>query len=121
MVEQGFAMRDMKDTRFNLLTAWLNQVLGSAAYSIGPLANDASFRRHFRVRHQNQNWQEQNRIAIDAPPDRENSAAYVQVARFFAGQGIKVPAIFHADLAQGFLLVEDFGDNVYLQKLENNN
>lgn len=73
---------------------------------------DASARRYFRVPTP---WG--TRIAMDAPPERENIAAFVDVADRLARAGIHVPAIEAHDPYQGFVLMTDMGDTAYIDRL----
>src|SRR5690606_7492812 len=43
---------------------------------------------------------------------------FVALARHWHGQGIAVPDVIEADLEQGFLLLEDFGDQLMLGQLD---
>lgn len=72
---------------------------------IRPLAGDASFRRYFRV-HKGQ----QRAVLMDAPPPQEDPRPFIAVAEYLSGIGLSAPRILHRDLAQGLLLIEDFGD-----------
>jgi len=76
------------------------------------LAGDASFRRYFRLRSEHKNY-----ILMDAPPEKESCQAFVAIASAFQSLGLRVPDIFQADLEQGFLLLDDFGDQLLLQAL----
>jgi len=49
-------------------------------------------------------------MLMDAPPEKEDCVPFVTIDEFFAGHGVRVPQIVAKDLAQGFLLLEDFGD-----------
>ncbi|MGB0441431.1 MAG: aminoglycoside phosphotransferase family protein, partial [Pseudohongiellaceae bacterium] len=71
-----------------------------------------SFRRYFRS-----SWQGHSYIAVDAPPQHENSSAFVRVCRMLRAAGVRAPEIFASDLERGFLLLEDFGDSQLLPKL----
>jgi aminoglycoside/choline kinase family phosphotransferase len=73
-----------------------------------PLAADASFRAYYRVR-----CGRRRAVVMDAPPPRENVAAYVEVARVLRGLGLSAPLILAEDRQMGFLLIEDFGDATY--------
>ncbi len=77
-------------------------------FSFEPLSGDASFRRYFRVQ-----FSATSLLAVDAPPDAEDSLAFVKIASLLRDNGVKVPAIFAVDYQQGFLLVTDFGDQLY--------
>jgi aminoglycoside/choline kinase family phosphotransferase len=104
------------DHRFVALRAWLSTVAGAHAIDIAslvPASADASFRRYFRVTARGG-----SAIVMDAPPDRENTAAFVHVARLMAEAGLHVPLILAQDLAQGFLLLTDLGQRTYLSVLD---
>jgi aminoglycoside/choline kinase family phosphotransferase len=100
------------DERFRALEAWLAQVVGARPDRIERASTDASFRRYFRVFSR-----DATRIAMDAPPERENSAAFVKVASLMKDAGVHVPEVLAQDLAQGFLLLTDLGNRSYLAAL----
>jgi aminoglycoside/choline kinase family phosphotransferase len=56
---------------------------------------------------------------MDAPPDREDSKPFVQLAEAFEAIGLNVPHIYARDLTQGFMLLEDLGRELYLDRLTN--
>jgi hypothetical protein len=76
------------------------------------LAGDASFRRYFRLRRSRE-----SAVVMDAPPPHEDVAAYTAVAAILRGLGLSAPAVMAQDTAQGFLLIEDFGDDTYTRLL----
>jgi aminoglycoside/choline kinase family phosphotransferase len=100
------------DERFRALDAWLRRALGGAHFRIERASTDASFRRYFRVF-----VEARTLIAMDAPPERENSRAFVQVAQLLREAGLNAPQVLEQDLAQGFLLVSDLGTQSYLAAL----
>ncbi|WP_198162082.1 aminoglycoside phosphotransferase family protein [Sphingomonas sp. TDK1] len=82
--------------------------LASAAWDgarILPVAGDASFRRYFRVVDG-----DRSAILMDAPPPHEDPRPFLAVAQWLTDHGFAAPAILHADLDQGLVLLEDFGD-----------
>lgn len=80
---------------------------GDAALS--PLAGDASERRYFRLRRD-----AAAAVLMDAPPGQaDDPAAFVAMANHLAGIGLSPPRVLAADLAQGFLLLEDLGDGLF--------
>ncbi len=109
----GFTM----DDRFRALGAWLAEVLVDAPMRVERASTDASFRRYFRV------FLDDGRtlIAMDAPPERENSRAFVQVAGLLRSAGLNAPEILRHDFGQGFLLVSDLGVTSYLSALNAGN
>lgn len=76
------------------------------------MAGDASFRRYFRVPHEGASI-----ILCDAPPQTEKNAEFVDLAAALANAGLRVPAVLQADLEQGFLALEDLGDQTLLPLL----
>jgi aminoglycoside/choline kinase family phosphotransferase len=105
------------DDRFRALGAWLAEVLVDAPMRVERASTDASFRRYFRV------FLDDGRtfIAMDAPPERENSRAFVQVAGLLRGAGLNAPEVLRHDFGQGFLLVSDLGTTPYLAALNAGN
>jgi hypothetical protein len=100
------------DERFRALEAWLAGQLGAPPDRIERASTDASFRRYFRVFSGTA-----TRIAMDAPPERENTRAFVHVARLMKDAGVHVPDILAQDLERGFLLLSDLGTRSYLAAL----
>ena len=74
------------------------------------MTGDASFRQYYRVATQLGQW-----VVMVAPPAVENVQAFVDVAERLAASGICVPMIHASDLAQGLLLLDDLGDDLYRQ------
>jgi aminoglycoside/choline kinase family phosphotransferase len=101
------------DDRLSALDAWLRGVLRGAAFRLERASTDASFRRYFRVFRDDGS----TLIAMDAPPERENSRAFVQVAGLIRGAGLNAPEVLACDFDQGFLLLGDLGTRLYLAAL----
>lgn len=81
----------------------------------GPLltvSGDASFRRYFRLP-----LGERSLIAVDAPPEKENSRPFVAIARALLAHGVHVPEVIAVDFEQGFMLLSDLGDTLLLGQL----
>ena len=100
------------DNRQQQLETWLSTALQSAQFTLTTASADASFRRYFRV-----HVADKTLIAMDAPPTHESCAPFVQVAQLLAEAGLNAPKVLAQDLAQGFLLLSDLGDDTYLSKL----
>ena len=96
------------------LTNWLNVVLKDEGFTLTTASADASFRRYFRV---HLNGSDTTLIVMDAPPEQENCAPFVQVAELFAKAGLHVPEVIAQELEQGFLLLSDLGNATYLSAL----
>lgn len=76
------------------------------------VSGDASFRRYFRVRQGSRSV-----ILMDAPPDREAVTPFLGVAETLRQAGVRVPLVLAADIEQGFVCLEDFGDELLLGQL----
>ncbi|HVV69194.1 MAG TPA: phosphotransferase [Gammaproteobacteria bacterium] len=95
---------------------WISRHLSENPIKLTPLAGDASFRQYFRIKLHDKTF-----IAVDAPPELENSHSFVALAKVFAKQGLKVPEVIQADLDQGFMLQTDLGDNLFFHVLNSSN
>jgi N-acetylmuramate 1-kinase len=74
---------------------------------VRPLAGDASFRRYFRVHDRGR-----RAVLMDAPPEHEDVRPFLQVADLLVGAGFSAPRLLAGDIDRGFLLIEDFGDQL---------
>jgi len=112
------------DPRFRLLAEWLAKVLQSAAFTLAPASEDASFRRYFRVTLGAAHALApgaQTLIAMDAPPPREDCRPFVHVAGLMHEAGVHAPKIVAQDIERGFLLLTDLGPTTYLRALDADN
>ncbi len=105
------------DDRQQQLGAWLNTVLQQANFSLTIASADASFRRYFRVNLVAPYLGFHTLIAMDAPPPQEDCTPFVNIAKLFLDAGLNVPQLIAQDLARGFLLLSDLGDDTYLSQL----
>ena len=100
------------DLRLEQLKTWLTQTLSEPITNLEVASADASFRRYFRVFTNTQTL-----IAMDAPPEKENSALFINSAKFLKSLGVNTPNIVAHDLELGFVLLEDFGDVTLLDNV----
>ncbi|MGR9012363.1 MAG: aminoglycoside phosphotransferase family protein [Gammaproteobacteria bacterium] len=91
---------------------WLENDLLLAVTHCEPASSDASFRRYFRVKTSAGQF-----IIMDAPPSKENTEPFIRIAKLLTQSQVNVPAIFHQNMADGFLLLEDFGSQCFLDQL----
>lgn len=87
----------------------LRQFLDNAGWEgaqAEPLAGDASFRRYFRIRRD-----EERAMLMHAPPPHEDPRPFLHVAHYLSGQGLRAPGILAAQPEKGWVLIEDFGDH----------
>ncbi len=95
---------------------WLENDLLLTIDSCEPASSDASFRRYVRVK-----AAEGQFIVMDAPPEKENIEPFIRIAGLLARSHVNVPTIFQQNLTDGFLLLEDFGSQCFLDQLNANN
>lgn len=98
-------MISVADERSALLAKWLELDTPFKGGSLSIASADASFRRYFRLLHQEKSY-----IVMDAPPDQEDSLPFVEIGEWMKKSGISVPIIHAKDLNQGFMVLSDFGD-----------
>jgi aminoglycoside/choline kinase family phosphotransferase len=115
-----------QDIRLQHLKVWLDEQLAIlfAQHGWGAVppatltaaSSDASFRRYFR-------WEGAGKslIVMDAPPPQENCKPFVDIAFLLAKSGINVPKIYAEDLERGFLLLNDLGNQTYLDVIDSEN
>jgi len=81
------------------------------------IAGDASNRKYYRLK---KTSSADTAILMDAPPDKgENVVPFVLIAQHLESIGLKPPSIYAKDEVNGFLLLEDLGDDL-LAKLAPN-
>jgi len=81
---------------------------------IEPLAGDASFRRYFRILHDDG----RRAVLMDAPPPHEDPRPFVAVAEWLSSIGLAAPDILARDLEQGLLLLGDLGNDRLRERLD---
>jgi aminoglycoside/choline kinase family phosphotransferase len=103
------------DPRKRALDDWAGRQLGQPLTG-EPVSVDASFRRYYRY-----NVDGRSLIGMDAPPEQEDSEAFVRVDKLLAEAGVHVPGIVAVDLDAGFMLLSDLGNRTWLQVLNEGN
>ena len=104
----------MENKRKDSLSTWLQLQFPECGEDIklSLISGDASFRKYYRVKVEGTSY-----IAVDAPPSHEDSNRFVSIALLYRKASINTPSIFFKDIANGFMLLEDFGDQTYFYKL----
>lgn len=72
------------------------------------LKGDASFRRYERIIAADQNF-----ILMDAPPEHEETIPFINIANFLLNHELSSPQIIASNSVDGFILLEDFGNESY--------
>ena len=101
-------------SRYKTLEHWLSDSLGSSAFNIEPASEDASFRTYYRLFFKNQTF-----IIMDAPPEHENCKSFIKITKKLHACHLNAPIIHNVNLEKGFLLLSDFGNDLYLNALNN--
>lgn len=105
----------LRTPRFSALLDWCQQhfLPDLDATQLEPLGEEAGFRRYYRVSVAGRNW-----LVVDANPATEDTPQFVRVAAYLRENNIHTPAIQAVDAALGFLVVEDFGDNLLYRQFQ---
>ena len=98
--------------RYNSLQNWLTETLGTSTFNLKPASGDASFRTYHRLFLKNKTF-----IVMDAPPEQENCKVFIKITKKLRACDVNVPIIHNVNIEQGFLLLSDLGNDLYLNKL----
>jgi len=96
--------------------SFVNQHIPAQHLFIEPLPSDASLRSYERI-----SFSDKSVILMDSSKEIDSMLPFIKARDFLARKGLSVPTIIGQDLQNGFLLLEDFGDNTYTKILSNNN
>lgn len=99
--------------RLDKLRNWLENSLQLPAQEPVPLTNDASFRSYYRI-----NTAKGSQIVMDAPPEREKLGPFLDIAQRLRAAGLNAPEIHAINESEGFLLLDDLGDELFLAALQ---
>ena len=108
----------MTDSRLDTLRNWLKGLEPRWQLDLPTLASasaDASFRRYFRIESKNPDFP--TLIVMDAPPQHEPLDSFIKVGVLLENAGLNVPKILEKNVAEGFLLLNDLGNETYLAAL----
>ncbi|HMM67206.1 MAG TPA: phosphotransferase [Dokdonella sp.] len=101
------------------LRAFARKALAYDALDVASASADASFRSYWRITQAGPgappgpSW-----IVMDAPPDKEDLAAWLDVDERLRRAGLHAPRILATDRDHGFVLMEDLGTRTYLPELD---
>lgn len=91
------------------------KTIGWKNADVSSLAGDASFRRYDRVC-----LNGNKAVLMDAPPEFEDTRPFYAVAKYLLECGLYSPKLYGHNFENGFLLLEDLGDNLFKIVLEEN-
>ncbi len=104
------------DARKVALLDWLKTLQSKHNLVLDTLdtaSSDASFRRYYRLQAGSGTV-----IAMDAPPQQEDSGQFIHITGLLRQADLTVPTILEHDLGQGFLLVSDLGRQNYWHAIQ---
>jgi aminoglycoside/choline kinase family phosphotransferase len=78
---------------------------------------DASFRRYLRIDTKGLSHGE-SLVIMDAPPEKENCAPFVQVAQLLHDAQLRAPQVLDWHAAHGFMLLTDLGARTMMQVID---
>lgn len=102
----------MSTARHTDLQQFVAAQLPRTVFTLAPASADASFRSYWRVTAGEKTW-----VVMDAPPDKENIAPWLDIGARLHAAGLHTPEVHAVDQAQGFILMEDLGNRTYLPEL----
>ncbi|MCQ9615860.1 phosphotransferase [Paenalcaligenes niemegkensis] len=105
-----------ENSRYTLMLEWLKSlaIADDLQFStITPASSDASFRHYYRLRKGDDTL-----IVMDAPPSKENNAAFADITARLAAVKLNVPVIVASNLELGFMLLSDLGKTNYYNAIQ---
>ncbi|MCF6301267.1 MAG: phosphotransferase [Proteobacteria bacterium] len=103
-------------TRKQRMLQWVESAIECSDFTVEPASSDASFRSYFRI-----STAQDSYILMDAPVKYEDCKPFIQVSQILVKADVNVPDLIATNLQDGFLLLEDFGTTLYLDKLNAQN
>lgn len=88
--------------RESQMQQFLELYFAKGEYSLEPMLGDAGQRNYYRMRHAGQSY-----IVMDCP--ESDVQRFIDIAVHLHDKGFSAPEIIQQDVAQGFLVLEDFG------------
>ncbi len=105
-----------KMTRFENLQQFINVQLNAKSHTLNAITGDASFRRYYRLNHDNKHL-----IVMDSDPKKVNNEPYISLNKVFTEQGFLLPSIIASDEQQGFFILSDLGSTHLADMLDDKN
>ena len=100
------------DSRLQGLENWLRQ-LGYSDIQLQSASSDASTRRYYRLKTKTDSL-----IAVDTPQPIAENQAFIDIGHALHSAGLNAPTIYHCDVDQGWMLLEDFGSKTFAQAIQ---
>ncbi len=81
-----------------------------------PIREQASSRKYYRVNSKGKSF-----ILAFSDPQKELNNEFIKYSKFLITNSVSVPRIEAFDVENGFMLIEDFGDKVFLDEVDTKN
>ncbi len=105
------------DNRLQQLQLWLQQVFGSQPFTLVSLPGDASARQYHRLQLLDVGQQPpEHYMVMDSADEQDAMQQFIAVAKLMS-PAVNVPKLIAQDLAQGFLVLQDFGSTEFAHLL----
>ena len=85
-------------------------------FSIEIASNDASFRRYFRLTHEDETF-----VIMDSSLEKSSLEPFIDVTGLMESVNLHAPKIIYEDKQKGFLILEDLGSENLLETLHQDN
>ncbi|MGO4776264.1 aminoglycoside phosphotransferase family protein, partial [Lysobacter sp. 2RAB21] len=92
---------------------WARAATGDDRLELTRASFDAGFRSYWRG-----HTGAGSVIVMDSPPDLEDARPWLRIREMLLAGGVRVPQVRAQDLERGFLLLEDLGQQTFLQAFE---
>ncbi|MBT2747365.1 MULTISPECIES: phosphotransferase [unclassified Lysobacter] len=92
---------------------WARAATGDDRLELARASFDAGFRSYWRG-----HTDAGSVIVMDSPPDLEDARPWLRIRDMLLAGGVRVPQVRAQDLERGFLLLEDLGQQTFLQAFE---
>lgn len=92
---------------------WARAATGDDRLELARASFDAGFRSYWRGASADGSV-----IVMDSPPDLEDARPWLRMRELLLAGGVRVPQVRAQDLERGFLLLEDLGQQTFLQAFE---
>jgi len=98
------------------LTKYINNKIKNKNFLVKEIKGDASKRKYFRVKSKKHSY-----IVMDSFLEKRNFNNFLKYTKLFKNNNIKVPEIISIDNSKKILILEDFGNNLIYDKVNENN
>jgi hypothetical protein len=107
---------EIKENYQDEVELFLNNHFGKNQYHIEPINGDASLRRYFRVKSQENNY-----ILMDSSLEVESFKNFTKVGDILLNYDFSAPQMIKIDKDKNLMLLEDFGDKILKRILDSGN